>query len=298
MTTLNVSKKLRVLLVEEDPVQADIIRKSLAVLAKEVKWFRTGKELLGFLGKDTCDFIIIDHHLGDILGLEVIEEMKKRDLLRIPTIILVEPGKEPIVVDAMKMGVFSFVVKTGSYWLYLPGLVERGIEWSKKADNINSKSNGKHYIIDKLTSIPTEHVFMVSLKNELKRTERYGRKYTLLILDIKDLSKINLTYGEEVGNQVLRSVAKIITETVRGSDMVCRHTGGADEFSGDEFLVLLETDQTGTELVINRLKSVIRSATKGLNLPAELDLDIGYVQIAGDMKDPLRVALKSLKRPS
>ncbi len=130
----------------------------------------------------------------------------------------------------------------------------------------------------------------------MKRSERYGRKYSLVILDVKEMNKINQTYGSDTGDRILRSIASQIQATVRGSDMVCRHTGGEEGFSGDEFLVLLETDEKGKDIVIERLKSAIKTAAQGLTPSFDLDVNIGSVSISGDVKDPLKLALQSLKK--
>lgn len=296
MPAANGMKNLRIVLVEDDAIQADLITKSLSGVVHDVKWLKSGKDLISCLETEKCDFILIDHHLPHKLGLEVIEELKKQDLLKIPTVIMVEPGKEPVVVDALKLGVFSFVVKTGSYWLYLPGIIERGIEWAKQFPSGKTTGNGKYYLIDKLTNIPTEHVFMLSLKKEILRSMRYGRKYTLVILDVKELSKINQNYGIETGDKVLKLIANGIQSSVRGADMICRHTGSEEGFSGDEFLLLLETDEKGKDIVIGRLKSVIKTSAKKLSPEIDIDVKIGYVPISGDVKNPLQSALESLRR--
>lgn len=294
MSIFNGQKKLRIVLVENDANQADFITKSLSGFVKEIKWLRLGKDLITFLESESCDFIFIDHHLPEKLGLEVIEELKKREMSKIPTVILVEPGKEPVVVAALKLGVFTFVIKTGSFWLYLPGIIERGLEWAKQFSK--TTGNGKYYLIDKITNIPTERVFVLSLKNEIKRSQRYGRKYSLVILDVKEMNKINQTYGNDTGDRVLKLIASGIQATVRGADMVCRHTGGEEGFSGDEFLVLLETDEKGRDIVIERLKSVIKTTTQNFSPSFGLDINIGFVPISGDVKEPLRLALESLKK--
>jgi diguanylate cyclase (GGDEF)-like protein len=296
MSNSNGQKKLRIVLVEDDVIQADLISKSLSGMVQEIKWLRSGNDLLSYLESESCDFIFIDHHLPKKLGLEVIGELKKNDLLKIPTVILVEPGKEPVVVDALKLGVFTFVIKTGSFWLYLPGIIERGLEWAKQFPGHKTNGNGKYYLIDKLTNIPTERVFALSLKNEMKRSQRYGRKYSLLILDVREMNKINQLYGSDTGDRVLKSVASGIQTAVRGADMVCRHTGGEEGFSGDEFLVLLETDEKGKDIVIERLKSVIKTTTQNFSPAFDLDINIGCVSISGDVKNPLALALESLKK--
>lgn len=296
MSVMNGQKWVKVLLVEDDANQAEIITKSLSGYVKEIKWLRSGSDLITFLESESWDFIFIDHHLPGKHGLEVIEELKKKDLLKIPTVILVEPGKEPVVVNAMKLGAFTFVIKSGSFWLYFPGIIERGIEWAKQSSGQKNNGNGRYYLIDRATNIPTERVFAIFLKNEMKRSQRYDRKYALLVLDVKDMKKINQIYGIEIGDRVLKSIASQIQATIRGADIVCRHTGGEEDFSGDEFLLLLETDEKGKDIVIERLKSVIKTTTLNLNPSFEINFNIGYVPIYGDVKEPLKLAIESLKK--
>lgn len=60
--------------------------------------------------------------------------------------------------------------------------------------------------------------------------------FSLLLFDLNGFKGINDRYGHQQGDQLLKSVARDLTNAVRGSDVVCR-------WGGDEFLVLLKNSR-------------------------------------------------------
>jgi diguanylate cyclase len=73
----------------------------------------------------------------------------------------------------------------------------------------------------------------------------------VLLLDIDRFKQINDTYGHLFGDQVLRAVAKVIADSVKGRDVAVR-------FGGDEFLVLLpDTSVDGALAVAEQIRAAI-----------------------------------------
>jgi diguanylate cyclase len=71
----------------------------------------------------------------------------------------------------------------------------------------------------------------------------------LVLLDVDHFKHVNDTYGHLLGDQVLRTIAGVITTTVKGGDVVVR-------FGGDEFLVLLpDTPVAGAAAVAEQIRS-------------------------------------------
>ncbi len=87
-------------------------------------------------------------------------------------------------------------------------------------------------LTDGLTGLYNHRHFQERLEENLKRAERLGEKLSLLLLDIDHFKKINDTYGHPVGDQVLRTLAATIDDTVREIDIPAR-------YGGEEFSVLL-----------------------------------------------------------
>jgi len=87
-------------------------------------------------------------------------------------------------------------------------------------------------ITDSTTGLFMKRYFQIQLETEAKRSQRYKRGLSLLILDIDDFKDINDTYGHPFGDLVLKEVAKIVSRSARETDVVAR-------YGGDEIVVIL-----------------------------------------------------------
>lgn len=113
---------------------------------------------------------------------------------------------------------------------------------------LNNQALQKQVIYDGLTQIYNRAYFDVRLEQELSRSNRYHTPFSLLILDIDRFKKFNDTYGHQVGDEVLKAVAKALIDSTRESDLVFR-------YGGEEFAVLLpNTGVQGAAQYAERLK--------------------------------------------
>ncbi|MCO5387997.1 MAG: EAL domain-containing protein [Desulfosporosinus sp.] len=85
---------------------------------------------------------------------------------------------------------------------------------------------------DALTGLPNRYLFNEHLKQALARARRKEGKAAVMFLDLDRFKLINDTMGHNLGDQLLKSVAERIHQTLREGDTVARQ-------GGDEFLVLL-----------------------------------------------------------
>lgn len=103
---------------------------------------------------------------------------------------------------------------------------------------------------DELTKCINYRWIMQLLEKELAISKRYIREMTLVMIDIDHFKKINDEYSHQVGNEVLKALAKDITENLREVDSVGR-------FGGDEFLLILpEASAERILSIMNRIKYV------------------------------------------
>jgi len=107
--------------------------------------------------------------------------------------------------------------------------------------------------VDGLTNLYVHRHFQKRLAEEMYRTKRYKKDLSLLMTDIDHFKKFNDTYGHQTGDLVLKSVAKIIQDTVRDIDIPAR-------YGGEEFIVILpETDAKGAFMLAERIRTTIES---------------------------------------
>ncbi len=83
---------------------------------------------------------------------------------------------------------------------------------------------------DPLTGLPNRRFLDQVVKAELKRIERDSSECCLIMFDLDEFKEINDTFGHPVGDQVLCDLAKLLQESMRGSDILVR-------LGGEEFII-------------------------------------------------------------
>ena len=101
--------------------------------------------------------------------------------------------------------------------------------------------------IDPLTGLLNRRAFDRDVRRELSRSMRHDRRFTVVLVDVDSLKRINDVEGYSAGDQVLRSLATALSDSLRAGDAAYR-------IGGDEFVLLL-TDVGGSsaETVIDRV---------------------------------------------
>jgi diguanylate cyclase (GGDEF)-like protein len=108
--------------------------------------------------------------------------------------------------------------------------------------------------VDPLTGLRTRPYLFRALERELARSQRTGRAFCLLMVDMDDLKGINDRLGHLAGDRALRLVGDVVLAGIRRIDTGAR-------FGGDEFVVLLpETDSTGGWILAEKIRQGVASA--------------------------------------
>jgi diguanylate cyclase (GGDEF)-like protein len=107
---------------------------------------------------------------------------------------------------------------------------------------------------DPLTGALSRQGFIEVLEGESKRSRRYLHPLTVVYVDLDDFKLVNDRLGHEIGNSVLRVVARAMQSTLREVDFVAR-------LGGDEFALLLpETAAENVRLVLDKLQTTLTEA--------------------------------------
>jgi len=104
---------------------------------------------------------------------------------------------------------------------------------------------------DALTGVPNRRTFEAAGRREMERARRYAKPFTVIALDTDFFKKVNDNYGHDIGDAVLKDVAKVCTTQLRGTDVFAR-------LGGEEFCALLpETDIKPALGLAERLRQAI-----------------------------------------
>ena len=125
---------------------------------------------------------------------------------------------------------------------------------------------------DFLTGVANRRAFEERLREECARAVRTpSHNFALILADVDDQKLVNDTLGHTAGDEVLVSVARFLSDSVREVDLVYR-------LGGDEFALLLPcTDEAGAAVVLARLRTAFEAARERFVFPVGLSLGAATV---------------------
>lgn len=130
---------------------------------------------------------------------------------------------------------------------------------------------------DHLTGLLNLRAFEDVLQQEHRKAERFGRSYTLVMIDIDNLAQVNELLGHEAGSQVIVAVAAAISRSIRASDVAAR-------LGGDDFVVLLsEADAATGASIAQRIRNNVYAGTVSVaNRLIRANASIGVANFPAD----------------
>ena len=123
---------------------------------------------------------------------------------------------------------------------------------------------------DTLTNLPNRSLLFKQLKQSIASMKRRKENGMLLFIDIDHFKEFNDSYGHQVGDKVLLSVAKQVTSICRKEDILGR-------LSGDEFLLISEDvhDQHAVDKIIEKIQKIFKEPQQIDNLSLHISVSMG-----------------------
>ncbi|HYL86597.1 MAG TPA: GGDEF domain-containing protein [Candidatus Angelobacter sp.] len=136
-------------------------------------------------------------------------------------------------------------------------------------DNARLFERVRHMAVsDPLTGLANYRRLLDVLENETERTERTGRPFAVLLLDLDGLKTINDSYGHLVGSRAICRLADILRIHCRAIDTAARY--GGDEFA----LVLPESQEEEANRVADRIRQVMSNDDEPPRLSASIGISV------------------------
>jgi diguanylate cyclase len=130
---------------------------------------------------------------------------------------------------------------------------------------------------DELSKLNNRQFWEASAYTEYERHRRSDSPLSLMLIDIDHFNELNEKYGQVAGDQIIRDLAELISESIREADIVCR-------YGGEKFAMLLpDTDLKGAMLFAERLRiSVQTLLVKPYDISCTVSL--GVATAGGDVQ--------------
>ncbi|MFC1838174.1 diguanylate cyclase [Thermodesulfobacteriota bacterium] len=125
---------------------------------------------------------------------------------------------------------------------------------NQTANELRVKELEKLALLDNLTQLANRNYIEREFESRLEEKRRYNVPFGILFMDIDHFKKFNDTYGHDVGDDVLKFVAKTLIDTSRPFDLYGRW--GGEEFIG----VLRNIKEEGLKTVGNRVRMLIENS--------------------------------------
>lgn len=118
-------------------------------------------------------------------------------------------------------------------------------------EHFNSLVN--HSTIDPLTGLFNRNCLNDTLAHLLALTQREDSELSFVFLDLDDFKLINDSYGHQMGDSILHKFGKLISNSIRQSDIALR-------YGGEEFIVLMpNTERKDALMLSNRIRLKVKS---------------------------------------
>jgi diguanylate cyclase (GGDEF)-like protein len=146
-------------------------------------------------------------------------------------------------------------------------------------------------VTDGLTGLFNHRHFWNLMNTELTRVNLHRGHLALTIIDLDDFKRTNDKFGHAIGDLLLQTVATVIKDTVRDTDIVAR-------YGGEEFAVLLpDTDESGVQQVAEKIRAAveaIRFNVPETDITLKVTVSIGVSVFRGNRREFFNAADRAL----
>lgn len=136
-------------------------------------------------------------------------------------------------------------------------------------------------VTDGLTGLYNHRHLHERLTLEVERSQRSGLPLSLLMLDVDHFKQFNDTFGHPAGDEVLRQLARVLTDTRRANDVVARY--GGEEFA----VILVDTAKFTAAKVAERVRErvIAHDFSDAAQKAGKISVSIGVATFAEDGSD-------------
>ncbi len=274
---------IRVLLVEDNPVEAMRLRQMLSrartarIAVESVPNLAAAIERIA---QGDLDLVMLDLTLRDSEGIDSFLCLSYA-APTVPIIVLASPATEAVGIEAVQLGAQDCLLKARVSAEELGRALRCALERHRVVASLRGLS-----LTDEMTGLLNRRGFQTMGTGHLRLGNRTGSRFLLFFIDVDDLKRINDTWGHHEGDHAIMHTAEVLRATFRQSDIVAR-------YGGDEFAVLaLDTSSDQGMVPRARLEANLVAMGHRPGTEYSLGLSVGVVAFDALHDRPLAELLK------
>ena len=270
---------LRVLVVDDDPIQRRQLEVTLGRWGYDVRTARDGLEALRLMDEQgPIQLVVADWMMPEMDGIELCRRIRgDAGHPYVYVILLTARDHRDDIVTGLDAGADDYLTKPIHH-----GELQARIVAGKRIVDLQSRLLAAQEQLqieathDALTGLWNRRAILENLERELVRSGRQGTAITVVMADLDHFKHINDTHGHPIGDAALREVALRLGGATRPYDFVGR-------YGGEEFLIVAPgLERSGAIELAERIRNRIEVtpfATSGPSLSVTLSL--GVVSLHG-----------------
>lgn len=238
-----------VLVADDDPFNLRLLQELCEAAGYRVLTAEDGNSVLSVVARERPDLVLLDLHMPDRDGFEVLETLKgDPELGAIPVVIVTALGDAESRARGIELGAEDYVTKPFRVF-EIQQRIRNSLRLSAAEHAIKAAEERAQQaeLIDPLTRAGTSAQLLVTLDYEYTRAERYGHELTIMLLRISNYTELVKETSMETGEGALVQLAAGLRASIRAIDHLFR--SDLEEFT----IVLPETGIDGANIVRARV---------------------------------------------
>ncbi len=269
-----------ILLIEDMDFEIKKIKDTIESQGHTLQTVPTGMEAIKLTSDTAYDLIIVSLNLENEDGIRLCSHLRSNEKTR-NTPILMIGGEDDIdrIARGLEIGAHDYIVRPIDRQELLARMVTQ-IRRKRFQEKLRSsyEVSLSMALTDTLTGLYNRRYFEVHLQKLMDNNKASGKTLGVIYTDIDHFKAVNDTYGHGVGDEVLKTFSKRLTDNLRSFDLVAR-------IGGEEFVAVLpDTDEATAHIIAERLRRSISSQPFKTSHPEPLEIttSIGGVVIDGE----------------
>ncbi len=232
----------RVLIVDDSTTLLSFHSAILQQAGMTVRTVQDPMDIMNRLLELDPDLILMDLYMPACSGVELAKVIRQLDnFVSTPIVYLSSEDDFNTQLEAMSLGGDDFLVKP---------IEPRQLISAVSSRIVRARLLRSFMVRDSLTGLYNHTSIKEQLDREITRAGRLKSELAFAMVDIDFFKKINDNYGHPAGDRVIKSLARLLKQRLRSTDIVGR-------YGGEEFAVILtDTDATSAVKVMNDIRKV------------------------------------------